>query len=63
MTIPQIEGFITAISKRDALNRAYNISNIAIGAQGDAKGIKSSIQSLINPDKRNAKKGSENKSR
>lgn len=47
MTIPQIRGFLTAIMKRKATDGATFISNIAVGTQGDSKGIKKAIKEYL----------------
>lgn len=44
MTIPQIQGFMTAIGKKQATERVSFVSNVAIGAQGTSSGIKDTIK-------------------
>lgn len=47
MTIPQIKGFLGAIVRRKAVEGATFVSNVAIGAQGDSKGIKKTVKNYL----------------
>lgn len=47
MTIPQIHGFLLAIVRRKATEGAVFVSNVAVAAQGDSKGIKKAIETYV----------------
>ena len=47
MTIPQIKGFLNAIVRRKAVEGATFVSNVAVGAQGDSKGIKKTVKNYL----------------
>lgn len=47
MTIPQIKGFLGAIVRRKAVEGANFVSNVAVGAQGDSKGIKKTVKNYL----------------
>ena len=47
MTIPQLTGFLAAIVRRKAVEGATFVSNVAVGAQGDSKGIKKTVKHYL----------------
>lgn len=47
MTIPQIQGFLGAIVRKKAIEGATFVSNVAVGAQGDSKGIKKTVKNYL----------------
>jgi len=47
MTIPQIKGFMESIMRRTAAQNAVFISNTAVAAQSDPRGIKKAIEGYV----------------
>lgn len=47
MTLPQITGFLAAIARKHAREAALFISNTAVAAQGDSKGIKKAVEKYL----------------
>ncbi len=47
MTIPQIKGFLGAIIRSRAVEGASFVSNVAVAAQGDSKGIKKTVNNYL----------------